>query len=130
MNKTTDTIFSKRFKTTLEIFQSYCQSRGQSLNQIKKDRNSNKSCITKYQSIRELKSEQYRKDSYFSRSSRKNTLMNKKKEESTLILKHSELIELIKLKLSSTTNEQLRMKTEYTENRHNNKTSIPSRRHF
>jgi len=56
--------------------------------------------------------------------------MNKKKEESTLILKHSELIELIKLKLSSTTNEQLRMKTEYTENRHNNKTSIPSRRHF
>lgn len=54
--------------------------------------------------------------------------MNKKKEECTLNLKHSELIELIKLKLNNTTNEQLRMRTEYTESRHNNKSFIPSKK--
>lgn len=122
-----DHYLSKRFKTTLAVFQSYCQKKSQSVSQLREDLNCVNSSITKYRSIRELRKANQQRNEKQAKMERKNEA-TRTVGDVPLALKHSELIEIIKLKLHDSEHTPGRVKTEHTESRYEAKSYMPSKK--
>jgi hypothetical protein len=111
-----DHFANKRFKNTLAVFKSYCQKKNQSLEQLRQEKDGFNNSITKYQSIRELRKKEDGRDGN-ANSPRKQTAaaVQNKKELTSLELRHSDLIEIIKLKLHESDHRNVHFNTEYGE---------------
>lgn len=101
-----------RLKATLTNFRSYCQKTGSPLVSISAQVGLN-TAITKYRSYREMKLMTHKSEfGHFASSKNQNTCSPTKKEDSNLIFKQSELIDLIKHKLREKNSFNGRVKTD------------------